>query len=166
MIRPATPIDSLAIASLYNHYVLNSHATFEEIPVTSEDMAMRIERILADSLPWLVMEDNGNSIGFARALPWRERSAYRFSVETSIYLSPACTGKGQGFQLYSALLSRLKALGVHAVMAGIALPNPASVALHHKLGYKKVAHFKEVGWKFDRWIDVEYWELLIVEGRA
>lgn len=161
MIRAATPLDSTSLASLYNHYVLNSYATFEETPISPGDMTMRIDQVLADHLPWLVLEENDRLAGFARAVRWRERSAYRFSVESSIYIDPHHTGQGLGARLYSALIEQLKALGVHAVIGGVALPNPASVALHEKLGYKKVAHFKEVGWKFNRWIDVGYWELLL-----
>ena len=161
MIRPATPLDSPSIARLYNHYVLNSHATFEETPISLDEMAIRINRVLDDHLPWLVMEENGAILGFTCAVKWRERSAYRYSVESSIYIDPAHTGQGFGVLLYTVLIDQLKPLGIHAVMAGIAQPNPASVALHQKLGYEKVAHFKEVGWKFNRWIDVGYWELII-----
>ena len=140
---------------------MNTHATFEESPTSPEEMSMRIKKVLADGLPWLILEEDDRIIGFSRAVKWRDRSAYRYSVESSIYIAPTHTGRGLGAQLYAALLSQLKILGVHAVMAGIALPNPASLALHHKLGYKKVARFKEVGWKFNRWIDVEYWQYLI-----
>ena len=161
MIRPATPLDSSSICLIYNHYVVNTHATFEESPVSPEEMSMRIKKVLADGLPWLILEEDDQIIGFDRAVKWRDRSAYRYSVESSIYIAPACTGRGLGARLYVALLSQLRALGAHAVMAGSALPNPASLALHHKFGYKKVARFMEVGWKFNRWIDVEYWELLI-----
>jgi phosphinothricin acetyltransferase len=161
MIRPATPLDSTAIARIYNHYILNSHATFEELPVGTTEIAMRINQVLDDHLPWLVLEDNGILLGFSRAIKWRERSAYRFSVESSIYIDPEHTGQGLGVILYTGLIEQLKTLGVHAVIGGVALPNPASVALHEKMGYKKVAHFKEVGWKFERWIDVGYWELIL-----
>lgn len=161
MIRPATPLDSIAIARIYNHYILNSHATFEELPVGATEVAMRINQVLDDHLPWLVLEDNGTIQGFSRAIKWRERSAYRYSVESSIYIDPEHTGLGLGVLLYTALIEQLKTLGVHAVIGGVALPNPASVALHEKMGYKKVAHFKEVGWKFERWIDVGYWELIL-----
>jgi phosphinothricin acetyltransferase len=160
MIRPATPLDSPAICQIYNHYVLNSHATFEEVPVTTEEMAMRIENVLADQLPWLVLEENQQILGFSRATKWRERSAYRYSVESSIYLASTRHRQGLGVLLYTALIAQLKDLGMHAVMGGIALPNPASRALHRKLGYEKVARFKEAGWKFERWIDVEYWQLI------
>ena len=161
MIRNATPLDAFSICQIYNPYVLETHVTFEEVPVSSEEMAHRIRQVLGEGLPWLVLEEEGKVIGFSRAVRWRERSAYRFSVESSIYLDPAHTRRGLGILLYSELLSQLKTLGVHVVLAGIAQPNPASLALHRKLGYEKVAHFKEVGWKFARWIDVEYWELLI-----
>lgn len=161
MIRHVTSLDAPVLARIYNYYVLHTHATFEEIPISSIDMAMRIEKVLKNHLPWLVLEDNGQILGFARAVKWRERSAYRYSVESSIYLTGTHINQGLGTLLYSALIDQLRTLGVHAVMAGIAQPNPASVALHEKVGYKKVAHFFEVGWKFNRWIDVGYWELLL-----
>jgi phosphinothricin acetyltransferase len=111
-------------------------------------------------LPWLVAERAGQVIGYACATRWKTRSAYRHSVETTIYLGHDCQGRGIGKSIYTALLSILKDLGVHAVIGGAAMPNAASVALHEKLGFEHVAHFRQVGFKQGRWVDVDYWQLL------
>jgi phosphinothricin acetyltransferase len=161
MIRPAHASDAPAIAEIYNHYVAHTVITFEEAAVTPEDMAGRIDRIVAGGLPWLVLESAGGIAGYAYASKWRERSAYRFSVETSIYLRHDATGKGHGRALYAQLLKALRALEVHAVIGGVALPNDASIRLHEALGFEKAAHFREVGRKFGRWVDVGYWETVL-----
>jgi phosphinothricin acetyltransferase len=99
--------------------------------------------------------------GFAYASKWKGRCAYRYSVESTAYLADCSTGRGIGTRLYEALFTELRKSKMHVVMAGIALPNDASIALHEKLGFEKVAHFREVGWKFGKWIDVGYWQLLL-----
>ena len=160
MMRRAEKGDAKTICDIYNHYVENTIITFEEQPVSVEDMQDRIGEVSA-SFPWLVIERNRDVVGFAYASRWKSRCAYRYSVESTVYLSPDVTGLGIGRQLYSELISVLRDRAIHSVIGGIALPNPASVALHEKLGFGKVAHFAEVGWKFNRWIDVGYWELII-----
>lgn len=161
MLRAATIADAAAIAGIYNHHVLNTIVTFEEEVVAASDMAQRITETCAAELPWLVWEENGAVLGYASASKWKSRCSYRYSVESTIYLSNTAAGRGIGTQLYAALIAALKPTGIHAIIAGVSLPNPASVALHEKLGFVKVAHFKEVGWKFEQWIDVGYWELLL-----
>ena len=158
MIRTATAGDADAIARIYNHYVANTIITFEEQAVSSEEMAARIAEVAAASLPWLVAEQDGRVVGYAYASKWKGRCAYRFSAECTVYLDPDCVGRGYGTQLYESLFAALRERGMHAVIGGVALPNPASVALHEKLGMRKVAQFGEVGYKFDRWIDVGYWQ--------
>jgi phosphinothricin acetyltransferase len=158
LIRPVTPADADAIIHIYNPYILNTTVTFEETPISREELAGRIAEVTAGSLPWLVMEHDGEVIGYAYATKWRARSAYRFAVETTIYLAPGFGGRGRGTQLYQVLLAQLREKGYHAAIGGITLPNPASIALHEKVGMKKVAHFAEVGFKFGRWLDVGYWE--------
>jgi L-amino acid N-acyltransferase YncA len=160
MIRLATPADAPAICTIYNHYVRTSTITFEENPVADEDMAQRIADVSA-SLAWYVFEHDGRVAGYAYATPWRTRSAYRFSVESTVYVSHRHPGLGIGSRLYQTLIEHLRALGIHTVLGGITLENRASVELHEKLGFEKVAHFKDVGRKFDRWIDVGYWQLLL-----
>lgn len=160
-IRPACAGDAEAISAIYNPYILNTCITFEEQGVTAGEMAERIYLTQAAGLPWLVIEEGSQVVGYAYAAKWRVRPAYRHSVETTVYLSPAAVGKGFGTQLYSALIGLLREKNVHAVIGGIAQPNEASVALHEKLGFCKVAHFSQVGFKFDRWLDVGYWQLTL-----
>ena len=160
MIRNCTPQDAEAVCEIYNHYVRETVVTFEEIPVTVSDMAQRITEVTA-RLPWLLWESEAGVLGYAYATPWKVRAAYRHSVESSIYLARDATGRGIGRELYAALIAKLRAQGLHCVIGGAALPNPASVALHEKLGFAKVAEFRQVGFKFGRWIDVAYWELLL-----
>jgi L-amino acid N-acyltransferase YncA len=159
-IRSASEPDAARIAAIYNHYVANTVVTFEEEPVSAPDMAARILAVQGQGLPWLVAERAGQVIGYACAARWKTRSAYRHSVETTIYLEQGCQGRGIGKSIYMALLSILKDLGVHAVIGGAAMPNAASVALHEKLGFEHVAHFRQVGFKQGRWVDVDYWQLL------
>lgn len=160
VIRRVTSADAAAIAEIYNHYVTKTAVTFEAEPVSSAGMLGRIEETFS-SLPWLVFEFEGALIGYAFASPWKSRCAYRYSVESTIYLRPESTGQGCGTPLYRQLIKEVGQLGFHSMIGGIALPNPSSERLHEKLGFKKIAHFKEVGWKFERWIDVGYWQLLL-----
>jgi phosphinothricin acetyltransferase len=134
--------------------------TFEEQPVSREEMARRIGETTRQ-WPWLVSETNGNVTAYAYAAPWKSRSAYRFAVECAIYVAPAAQRTGLGTRLYRQLLEELRKGGAHSVIAGIALPNPGSIALHEKLGFHKIGLFEEVGRKHDRWIDVGYWELVL-----
>lgn len=161
MIRDATTKDAQGIADIYNHYIANSIITFEEEEVTQEEMAQRIEETHSDKLPYLVLEKDGQILGYAYSSKWKGRCAYRYSVEVTVYLSPDAGGKGYGSQLYNELFSRLADLGFHIAIAGISLPNEASIALHEKFGMKKVAHFEEVGFKFGNWVDVGYWQCVI-----
>jgi len=158
-IRPATPADAARICAIYNHYVTTTTVSFEEQAVTEPEMAQRIADVGAAGLPWLVLEIDGALAGYAYATKWRVRPAYRHSVESSVYLDQAYAGRGLGRTLYGALLDRLRERGLHVVIGGIALPNDASAGLHEALGFRKVAHFSEVGRKFGRWLDVGYWEL-------
>jgi phosphinothricin acetyltransferase len=157
-IRVAELRDAHAVVTIYNHYVETSIITFEEQAVTVAEIERRIEEVQAASLPWLIAEAGGQVAGYAYATPWRPRSAYRFSVEITAYLAAGTFRRGIGSLLYTHLFAKLRAAGIHSVIAGIALPNPASVALHEKFGLRKVAHFEEVGFKFHRWIDVGYWQ--------
>ena len=161
MLRTATPADAAAIAEIYNHYVLHTIITFEEDAVPTAEMAQRITEVTGVGLPWFVWEEAGRVLGYAYAGKWKSRCAYRYAVESSIYLSKDATGRGLGSKLYAALIDALRAKGIHSIIGGIALPNPASVGISEKLGFQKIGHFKEVGWKFEQWIDVGYWELIL-----
>ena len=158
IIRAADPSDASIIASIYNHYVAETIVTFDEQPVTVAEMARRVEEVQAASLPWLVAEQENRVVGYAYAAPWKRRAAYRFSVEITVYLDPNHLGRGFGTSLYTELFAILRNSQAHAVIGGIALPNDVSVALHEKFGMHRVAVFEEVGFKFNRWIDVGYWQ--------
>jgi L-amino acid N-acyltransferase YncA len=160
-IRFARESDAADIVGIYNTYVSGTCITFETESVHASEMAQRIAETLASSLPWLVAEASGQVIGYAYASKWKGRCAYRYSVESTVYLDPAHTGKGYGLLLYAALIDAIRACSMHAVIGGIALPNVSSVGLHERLGFKKVAHFEQVGHKHGRWIDVGYWQLLL-----
>lgn len=159
-IRKASVEDAEALCLIYNHYVLNTVITFEEEPVTASQMSQRIEEVTS-SLPWLVCVRDDEILGYAYAAKWRARSAYRHSVESSVYLRDGIARQRLGTLLYEALLAELARQPVHAVMGGIVLPNESSIALHEKFGFEKTAHFKQVGFKFGQWLDVGYWQLIL-----
>lgn len=156
-IRTAKPEDAASIVEIYNFYVENSIATFEVEAVSKSEMRRRVSEIL-ENYPFLVCEENGVLLGYAFAARYKSRAAYRHSVEISVYVKNGTERKGVGSILYEHLFAELKAKPVHAIIAGISLPNERSVRLHEKFGFEKVAHFREVGFKFGRWIDVGYWE--------
>jgi|SRR5690348_5797181 phosphinothricin acetyltransferase len=158
LLRDCTVHDAAPISAIYNHYVVETRVTFEETVVSASEMAQRMAAVTAQ-FPWLVWERDGTVLGYAYAMSWKARSAYRHSVETTIYLSPDARGEGIGTALYQSLFERLRQLSIHCAIGVIALPNPASVALHEKLGFIKAGHFHEIGLKFGHWIDVGYWEL-------
>ncbi len=154
MIREATFSDASAITAIYNYYVLNTAITFELCPITRGETVKRMEKY-KEIGPYLVYEEGGEVIGYSYVSRFRERPAYEHSVESTIYFKNGCGGKGLGTKLYSQLLSQVQS---HVIIGGIALPNEASVRLHEKCGFRKVAHFSEVGWKFEKWIDVGFWQ--------
>ena len=159
-IRACTADDAAQISEIYNHYVRDTVVTFEEVPVSVPEMAQRIEDV-TDRFPWIVWEEKGAVLGYAYAALWQKRSAYRHTAESTVYLGPAHLGRGIGAALYRELIGGLRPLDVRCVVGGIALPNPGSVALHEKLGFRKIGVFPAVGRKFGRWIDVGYWQLML-----
>ncbi len=160
-IRPIKESDAAEIVAIYNNYVLETCVTFETEIVDVAQMVQRIRETFAAHLPWLVAEDSGKVIGYAHASQWKSRWGYRYSVESTIYLDAAHIGKGVGLRLYAALIDAVRSCSMHAIIGGIALPNDASINLHERLGFRKVAHFEQVGYKRDRWVDVGYWQLLL-----
>ena len=162
-IRVATKADANQIAEIYNHYVEHTHVTFDVEPNAPEVFEARIA---ADSghHPWLVAEEEGVVLGFASSSPWKSRCAYERAVETSLYLRESTSGRGLGTRLYRELLELLRARGVHTILGGIALPNDVSRHMHEKFGFERVGVMREVGRKFGRWIDVEYWQLRFPES--
>lgn len=160
-IRPATIADAPAVARIYNHYIAHTFVTFEVDEVTDAEMERRMKQVLALPLPWILAEGDGEVVGYAYANRWHVRAAYKNSAETTVYLDPNHRGKGIGSELYRQLLDLVAEHGIHTVIGGIALPNDASVSLHERLGFEKAAHYREVGFKCDRWIDVGYWQRML-----
>ncbi len=156
-IRSVTEHDIEDICEIYNYYVENTAISFEEKRVSVNEMEQRILNQSID-YPWLVYELDSKVVAFAYANKWKARSAYRFTLESTIYLSSECQGRGIGSRLYQQLFDELATRSIRSVMAVIALPNAGSIALHEKMGFEKVAHFKEVGYKHEQWIDVSYWQ--------
>jgi phosphinothricin acetyltransferase len=161
MVRSARPNDAGRIAAIYSHYVAHTTITFEEAEVTATEMESRVRDVLASGLPFLVVESGGEVVGYAHASKWKGRCAYRFSVEVSAYIQDGAGGCGFGSALYHQLCPILADKGFHALIGGIALPNDASIRLHEKFGFRQVARFPEVGFKFGRWVDVGYWQRIL-----
>jgi phosphinothricin acetyltransferase len=154
--RLATPSDGAAILAVYAPYVENTTYTFEIEAPTLQEVCARMTRHPRHL--WLVIEESAEVLGYAYAWPFEDRHGYRFTVETSIFVRQDRIGGGVGRTLYADLLAALKQRGFANAVARIALPNPQSERLHEKLGFKKVAHFERIGHKFDRWVDVGYWQ--------
>ena len=163
--RDAEPMaDAERIAEIYNRYVLGDIATFELDEVGEAVMANRIAAVQSAGLPWIVATDVLGVIGYAYASPFHERAAYSHTLSTSVYLDAASRGRGVGSALYRELLRRVALIDepphapVHTLIAGIALPNDASVGLHESLGFRRVGTLEQAGRKFEQWIDVGYWQ--------
>jgi phosphinothricin acetyltransferase len=159
-IRRAVPSDLPDLVRIYNHYVTNTHVTFDTNPFATEERRSWFEGF-ADSGPHrlLVAEVASGIAGYTSSARFRPKQAYHTSVETTVYLDPRQIGRGLGGKLYGALLELLaNERQVHRAYGGIALPNPASVALHERLGFRLVGTFKEVGHKFERYWDVSWYE--------
>ena len=157
MIRPAANTDAQQLADLYNYYVRNTLITFEEEELSAAQFAERIQKI-SENYPFIVFEEAGEILGFAYGNKWRERSAYRFALESSVYVKQGYFGKQIGTQLYQELFSLLKSQGCKQLIGVITLPNDTSVKMHERMGFEKAAHFKKVGYKFGQWCDVGYWQ--------
>lgn len=156
-IRRVEISDARQIAEIYNYYVLNSISTFEIEEVSVAEMEKRISEI-STKYPYFVLVEADKIFGYAYAGQYKSRAAYKPSVEVSVYVRNGIQQKGIGTKLYTKLFEELGKSDFHAIIAGISLPNEASVRLHEKFGMKKVAHFEEVGFKLGGWIDVGYWE--------
>jgi phosphinothricin acetyltransferase len=161
MIRNVRPEDAEAIATIYNHYITDTLITFETESITAKEVQRRVAETQSHGFPWIVKLDaNDQIVGYAYADYWRKRIAYRHSVESAVYVSHEQHGKGYGNALYVELLERLRASdSVHVVVGVITVPNEASIALHKKLGFAEGAIYREVGRKFDQWIDVQTLQL-------
>jgi L-amino acid N-acyltransferase YncA len=158
VIRLATPADAEAIAAIYGPYCTDSRISFEEVAPDSAEMARRIEGEWPGYHPWFVAEEDGTILGYAASSPFRTRPAYRWSVETGIYLAPGAQGRGLGRALLETMLGALERQGYVSVIGAIALPNPASLALHEWLGFDKVGVYRGTGFKHGQWLDVGLWQ--------
>ena len=160
MIRTVRLADAADIAAIYNYYITQTTVTFEVEPLTVNEMLNRICHI-SRSYPFLVYEVEGEICGYCYAHPWKERKAYGHTLETTIYLSPSYIGQGIGCQLMQELIMKCRQMPCHALIACITAENEGSCAFHERLGFQPVSRFKEVGQKFDRWLDVVDYELLL-----
>jgi L-amino acid N-acyltransferase YncA len=153
-IRPAVPEDLPHIREIYNHYVMNSTVTFDEKPMTLAELRRKFAKATKLNMPFIVAESpRGLILGYAYVYPWKEKAAYRYTVENSIYLGPASTGKGLGKVLLQELMDRAKAAGIREIIAVIADKGAdASIRMHKNFGFKEIGHMGKVGFKFGRWL--------------
>jgi L-amino acid N-acyltransferase YncA len=158
LIRLATEEDAAAVAAIYRPYVEDSPISFEETAPDTAEMRRRIAGDVPGYHPWFVAEEDGRLLGYAASSPFRTRPAYRWTVETGIYLSSDAYGRGIGRKLLSTLVDVLKRQGYVAAIGAIALPNDASVALHEKLGFIHTGTYRGVGFKMGEWLDVGLWQ--------
>jgi phosphinothricin acetyltransferase len=154
VVRQAVLEDLPHVREIYNHYVMNSTVTFDEVPMTLAAMRKKWSTVQALGFPFIVAENpTGQILGYAYVYPWKEKAAYRYTVENSIYLGPAATGKGLGRELLSELISRSKAAGIREIIAVIADKGAeASIGMHEKFGFTEIGRMGKVGFKFDRWL--------------
>jgi phosphinothricin acetyltransferase len=166
MIRLATAADAEAIADIYRPIVSATAISFEVDPPDAREMERRIRETLAFA-PWLVdAGEDGSVRGYGYAARHRERAAYRWSADASVYVHAGQRRKGVGRSLYTALFALLRLQGFYAAHAGITLPNDASVGLHEALGFRPVGVYRAVGYKLDAWWDVGWWQLELRERIA
>jgi L-amino acid N-acyltransferase YncA len=158
-IRHADPgRDAAGCAAIYRPFVESTAVSFEAHPPSHNDFARRIQTI-TETHPWLVAEDDNSVVGYAYGCPHRERAAYRWAADVTVYVDPAKRRQGIGRALYTTLFQLLKKQGIYVLCAGVTLPNDASVALHESLGFVPVGIYEKIGYKLGRWHDVGWWQL-------
>lgn len=160
MIRQFTPSDLNPMREIYNHYAENTLLTFDEAALTETEFSDKLTPVLS-RFPCMVYEKEGKVLGFAYATEWKENPAYRFTVSSAIYLHPEALDKGTGTALYRKLIEELKEMKMHSIVAGILMPNEKSTRMHERLGFSKVAHLSQIGYKFNKWVDVSYWQMIL-----
>ena len=163
-IRDATHTDALAIQQIYAPYVIETPISFEMDPPDEAEMLRRMNRA-TDRFPWLVFEQDCKILGYAYATQFRAREAFQNSAETTVYVSKDHQRQGVGRRLMEEVLDHLRSAKFHRAIAGITLPNSGSIGLHESLGFKPVGVFTQVGYKFDQWHDVGFWELPLGDNR-
>ncbi len=165
ILRPSREADVPAITAIYAHHVLHGTGTFEIEPPSPADMAARRAEVLARKLPWLVLEDAGQVLGYAYCNWFKPRPAYRFSAEDSIYLAPGTQGRGLGRLLLAELARQAEAAGVRKLIAVIGdSGNAGSIGVHRSLGFEAVGTIRSCGWKFGRWLDIVLMEKALGEA--
>ncbi|HVT13034.1 MAG TPA: GNAT family N-acetyltransferase [Fimbriimonadaceae bacterium] len=157
VIRLASPEDLPGILEILNREIREGYAHFSVESVTLA--AIEQEFAQAGNLPWMVADQDCEILGFARANPWKSRGGYRHTCEVGVYVRPEAQGQSVGSRIYEAMIPELKARGFKTLLAGVALPNPASVRLHERFGFRQVGTLPQVGWKQGAWRDVGYWAL-------
>ena len=160
MIRKVKQDDAHDIALIYNYYIENSTITFETETVSTEEMSERITAI-SGKYPYFVHEESGKVVGYCYVSQWKKKAAYNKTVESTIYIDKTFQGKGIGHALMNKLINELRENSFHAIIACITTPNPTSVRLHEELGFRQVSEFKEVGYKFEKWLNIGDWELIL-----
>ena len=163
MIRPIRIEDAAAVAAIYNHYIEHSTATFDTEPLSDRQMLSRLEAIVGRRPGYVSLSEAGEFQGYTYAHPWKEKAAYRYTLETTIYLAPRFVGQGIGRALLSHLVEGCRREGYRSLIACITQGNVASEVLHRKMGFRPVSRFVQVGTKFGRWFDVADYQLLLVE---
>ena len=158
-VRTATRDDIAAMSAIYGREAAEGHATFDVEPRSDRMWASYVESAAPGDFTLVATDGTNGVVGFAYSTSYRPKPAYAHTRETTIYLDPAAQGRGIGHALYAELIARMRRAGVHLVIAGVALPNEASIALHTSCGFESVGTFREVGRKLGRWIDVEFYEL-------
>src|SRR3954451_13894049 len=161
IIREAVREDILQMLNIYNEVILNTTAVYNYDPHTLEMRTEWFETKQQQGFPVFVAEENNVIVGFSTIGPFRAWQAYKYTVENSVYVKADCRGKGVGKLLMPPLINAAKRLGLHAIVAGIDATNDVSIVLHKQFGFVEVAHFKEVGYKFDRWLDLKFLELIV-----
>ena len=162
LIRVATSQDAAAVAAIYAPAVTDRSTSFELTPPDAAEMKRRIRKVL-EQYPWLVVESSGEVLGYVYATAHRDRAAYRWSVDTAVYIGSDAHRRGIGRALYTALLEILALQGYRNAYAGSTLPNESSVALHEAMGFRKVGTYNRVGYKFGQWHDVVWFERELAE---
>lgn len=167
-LRDATADDLAAITALYGREVVNGSATFELDPPSLDEMARRFAAVKRLGLPWLTAEIDGAFAGYAYASPFRVRPAYRYGVEGSIYIDETARGRGVGRALLAALIGRARDMGLRHIIGAISdsETSAASIGLHGALGFREVGVYRQVGWKFDRWLDVVLMQRPLAPGHT
>lgn len=162
MLRDARVSDAKRIAEIYNYYIENTIITFEQETVTETEIAQRVESIIANGYPYLVYEENDVVVAFAYLNKWRTRAAYDITLESSVYLCKNIDHRrGIGSILYEELIKRAKDINIHSLIAGITVPNDTSIEFHKKFHFKQIGTFQEVGYKFNKLLDVDFWQLIL-----